>query len=168
MADRRAVRDHKRFAECFQSLAVPAVETAGRLLLVVVHRAEEQVAVRSDVTVVDAVARLVGLRLHERLATAARQVETSEPGLEARDHHVRVLSQGDEADPLRDGQARGRAGPRLETPDGFALDVDPEQRAGALIPHRALAKHAAGGDRDTRGFGVNSRAGHANSLKLQV
>jgi hypothetical protein len=163
-ADCGAVGDHERTAEGVERLAVPTPEAAGGVLPAIVHGAEIEGTVRPYMTVVDAVAGLVGLGAGEGLGFAAEEMHPHEARLETCHHDIGILRERHEAHGLRDLDLALMARIRLVAPDRPAFDVDEEEGAGAVIPQRPFAQRAAARDCDAGGLGVNRRARHRLSF----
>ena len=104
-AEGRPVGDDDAVPEAQKLLAVPAPESAGRFGLAVIHGAEIEATVRPHMTVIDPVARLVGLRARPAAGLATPEIEPDEAGFESRDDDVGIMRERHESDPLGRGDA---------------------------------------------------------------
>src|SRR5207237_9841036 len=124
------------------TVLVEAIETAGRLLLRIVHRAEPQGTLGTHGTIVQPVAGQMRLDVREVGELSALRVEALQPVLQP-DEKAAAAQRHDEAGPLgrRPGAtaARGRLKP-MQLP---AQDVDEPERRLAHHPDRALAELGA-------------------------
>ena len=99
---------------------------------------------------------------------AAPQVEPREARFEPRDHDVGIVGQRHEADALRRIDPRMLAGLRMVAPDCRVLDVDPEERVGAVIPDAVPRPERSALATATRGVSMDGRMRHFVSRLLIV
>ena len=162
-AEGRPVGDDDAGMELGQLLAVPAPEGARFGLLLVVHGAEIDRAVRPHMPVVDAVVRLVLVGRDDGLHRARPEVEPGEARLEAGDDLILVGGERDEADPLGRIDAKMLLRFLTVVPDAGVLDVDPEERVRAVVPDGSLAQDAGAGHRHMRRLRMNGWMCHGLS-----
>ncbi len=158
-APREAVADHHAVQDRVQrQVGVQAPEAGGVRVAPLVHRADEEAALRVAAPVVEAVVRGVERRAGDRRPQVALPVGEVQP-VAQRDDEPAALAQGEAPDRRRHRHRRVAAGRGVEAVQRRGVDVDPVQHRFVDRPHRTLAEARAGVEHATEG-GVE---GHRDS-----
>src|SRR5205807_681533 len=107
-------------------IRIEAIEIAGWVALVVVHRAGPEAAERVDLAVVEAVIGQMRLGIDDRSDRAGVEIDGAKTILESADQAA-ALAQADRADTLGHRPAVQGAAAEVERVDRGLLDVDPVQ-----------------------------------------